>query len=377
MRIVADENIIFAGEAFAQYGTVLTLHGRKITNEVLKDADILIVRSITRVDEKLLQGTPVKFVGTATIGTDHLDLPYLSERGIYCASAQGCNAQSVAEYITGVISRWCNTHRQNFNGLSLGIVGVGNIGKRVAAIGNALGFTVLMNDPPREENEPDAGFLPLNKVLSADIVTFHTPLIRSGNHPTFHLLNRDNVTLLPERGLLVNASRGEVTSSAAVIEYAQSRGTLVLDVFENEPAIDTAVLQHTLFASPHTAGYSVNGKINGTVMMADAVARCFGLNNAFVPPPLPVTRIDESSLSYSSPESFMDSLFSRLTALEKDTAAMRKIPGLPAEQQGAYFDGLRKDYDLRSESSEFALPSGVPAHLREMLSPFNFRSYNN
>ncbi len=294
MLIIVDENIPFAREAFRSLGEVRLVAGRAITLDTLRDADVLLVRSVTRVNAALLTGSRVKFVGTATIGTDHIDLDYLQQSGIAFASAAGCNANSVAEYIVAALLHIAEQKQIVLEGMTLGIVGVGNVGSRVAEKAGALGLKVLLNDPPlaalldshapgtlhpgiKENLSRLAGttFHALDELMTADIITLHTPLTRPGAHPTFHLFDESRLRKMKPGSMLLNTGRGEVVDNLALKKVLCTGllAAVVLDVWEGEPHIDPELAEMTTLATPHIAGYSFEGKVKGTWLIYEALCR--------------------------------------------------------------------------------------------------------
>ncbi|HEX2963666.1 MAG TPA: 4-phosphoerythronate dehydrogenase [Ignavibacteriales bacterium] len=356
-RIVVDENISFAEEAFSSLGEVRLLHGRKIDRSALKDADALVIRSITNVNEELLKDTPVKFVGTATIGTDHVDLDYLREKGIAFSSAKGCNADAVAEYVFTALLTIAMEKDIVLRAKTLGVIGVGNIGSRVVRYGKALGMNVLMNDPPLKRRSMSSEFISLEEALKADIVTFHVPLNMEGEDKTYHMLNEENLKLIKPGAILINASRGQVIDNKALLEFLDLRKDLsvVLDVWEHEPSINSGLLEKTSLASPHIAGYSLEGKVNGTVIIRDALCSFLKCNESYRPvfPETEDAVIDtDGSLSI---ESILFNVFTKVYNIREDNRNMRRIPELLPEEKGFYFDELRKHYRLRREFSNYSV----------------------
>ncbi|MBM3335143.1 4-phosphoerythronate dehydrogenase, partial [Candidatus Sumerlaeota bacterium] len=310
MKIVADENIPFAAEAFAQLGDVVTVRGRAIKRDTVRDADALIVRSVTRVNADLLDGTAVRFVATATIGFDHVDVGYLRQRGIGFASAPGSNANSVAEYVVAALLVLARRKGFRLEGKTVGVVGVGNVGSRVVQKAAALGMKVLQNDPPLQRQTGDPLFLPLEALFDADILTFHVPLTRTGTDATYHMIGDQLLSRLRPGAIVINTSRGAVADTAALLRAAASGrlGGLVLDVFEGEPKINVELVRRADIATAHIAGYSYDGKARGTQMVYRAACEFFGLpaqwdlSAAMSPPPHPrltvsADRGDEEALA--------------------------------------------------------------------------------
>ena len=240
MKIVADENIPYAREAFSHFGDVTLVPGRNIPP--LGDTDALVVRSITKVNESLLSGTSVKFVGTATIGIDHIDREYLRENGIGFASAPGSNSNSVAEYVTAALLEYAAERKMELAGKSIAVIGVGNVGSKVVRKCGAMGMTVLKNDPPLKDATGDQSFLPLKDVLGADFVTLHVPLTREGEYPTFHMAGSDFFSGM--NSVLLNTSRGRVVDERALsTALGKNVASAILDVWEHEPDVDHALAE--------------------------------------------------------------------------------------------------------------------------------------
>jgi erythronate-4-phosphate dehydrogenase len=283
MKIIADANIPFVRECLSSVGDVQVLGGREITPQVVADADALLVRSITSVNEPLLRGSSVRFVGTATIGFDHVDVAYLEKSGIGFASAPGSNANSAAEYVIAGLLEIARRRRLRLEGKSIGIIGVGNVGGRVARKCEALGMEVRRNDPPLQRRTGDAKYVPLAALYDCDFITIHTPLTREGIDKTFHLADGGFFSRLKPQAVFVNASRGAVVDSQA-LKAAIGAGraqAVVLDVWEGEPSIDVELLGMVDLATPHIAGYSFDGKVAGMIMIYRSLCEHFGLMPKF------------------------------------------------------------------------------------------------
>ncbi len=279
MQIVADDKIPFLKGVLEPFAQIVYLPGKDINNSRLKNADALIVRTRTRCDSSLLSETPVKAVTTATIGTDHLDTEWMDKQGIRWSNAPGCNSGSVKQYITSVLAR-LTVSGFGLKGKTLGIVGVGNVGSKIIKTGQAFGMNVLLNDPPRREANPGFEDVSLDKLLQqSDIVTFHVPLTYGDRHPTFHLFNEDTMHLLKKGSIVINSSRGEVVDSEVLLKALDSGWVkhAILDVWENEPHISKKLHEKLMIGTPHIAGYSVDGKANGTAAAVQFIAHCFNL----------------------------------------------------------------------------------------------------
>lgn len=338
VKIIADPNIPQVQQRFAPHGEVVLVPGRHITPTLVQDADVLLVRSVTPVNAALLDGSRVRFVATATIGTDHVDVEYLQRCGIGFASAAGSNANSVAEYVVAALLEWSHRTRQPLDGLALGVIGVGNVGSRVVRYASALGMHVLPNDPPRQQREHLPDFVSLETVLhEADIVTLHVPL----QEDTRHLLHAGNL----DRFVLINTARGAVVDNTA-LRIALQRGRIpaaVLDVWENEPHIDRELLNAVMLGTPHIAGYSHEGKLAGTEMIHEAFCRYFGLP---VPTPSPHLETTADPLTvvtdpHGPVEQQLRELVRQFYDIATDDANLRSDP--------TRFDEWRARYPVRHE----------------------------
>lgn len=354
MLIFADENIPLVKEAFREFGEVITCSGRDMSREKLKDAEVLLVRSITKVNHELLEGTRVKFVATATIGTDHIDIDYLNKYGIGFASACGSNAASVAEYVMTALLCLANRIGFKLEGMTIGVIGAGNVGSRVVGMAEGLGMEVLENDPPLRRKTKDTRYKKIQDVINANIITLHVPLTYDGMEATFHMVNEKFLSGLRKDAIFINTSRGPVVETGALYGCIKKNKfqAVVLDVWENEPDIDRALLKSVDIATPHIAGYSFDGKVNGTSMIYKACAEFFGLKPAWKQrdfmPEAPIREIEITGTD-AEDEKVIYNAVRRLYDIEKDDIALRKILGLRQKERGAYFDRLRREYPVRRE----------------------------
>ncbi len=379
LKIIVDENIVFAKEAFGLLGDVTLLSGRKINNEVLKDADVLIVRSITKVDEELLKNTPIKFVGTATIGTDHIDLEYLKKNNIAFADAKGCNAYSVAEYLVAALLKIAVQFNFTLKKKTIGIVGVGNVGIKVAKFAEALGMNILLNDPPLQRKGDKRDFVELDKILSADIITLHVPLNLDGIDKTYHLFDKEKLMELKDGSILINTSRGAVVDNKDLLEIIDKKKLkVVLDVWENEPEINIDLLNKVLIGTPHIAGYSLEGKINGTEMIFKAFCRYLNTNINFnfkKDPP------QNSIVNFERLDPFEKNMYdfiSKVYPIEQDDQKMREINNLSSEERGKYFDLMRKNYPVRREFNNYTVKTvDLNTNEAEILKKLRFNISGN
>ncbi len=289
MKVVIDHKIPYIKEAIEKIADeVVFLPGNAFTPEAVKDADALIVRTRTRCNRELLEGSQVKFIATATIGYDHIDTAYCQEAGITWTNCPGCNAGSVEQYIFSTLCLLKEKKGVDLEKAVLGIVGVGHVGSRVKRMAEALGMKVLLNDPPRADRGEE-GFVDLETILrESDVITFHTPLNREGKYATYHLVDENLLFSLKRTPFIINASRGEVVDTAsllAALAAGKVRGA-VIDTWEYEPCISRELLEVAFLATPHIAGYSADGKANATRMSLEALCRFFGIEADFkiVPP---------------------------------------------------------------------------------------------
>jgi erythronate-4-phosphate dehydrogenase len=381
MRILVDENIPQGDTAFAPYGEVVRFHGRQLVAADLKGCRALIVRSITRVNAALLDesaGSEVGFVGTATIGTDHVDQAYLARRGIAFASAPGCNAKSVGDYVTAALLELHASAGLELDGATLGIVGYGHVGKQVKlraeALGISSGLKVMLCDPPLQEQGMDAvlgvTFHDLGTLLrECDVISLHVPLTRQGPHATLNMLNEAVLaSVAGERGqrplTVVNTCRGEVAEAAALIAGKRTGllPRLVLDVFPGEPNPDAALWRACDLATPHIAGYSLQGKLGGTQQVLEAFCRHFG----FAAPgqreePAPEHPVIDLTVLPREASLFEVARFAVRHAydLRGDDARLRQA--LSGNEPAKGFDRLRRDYPIRHEFTRFKV-AGHASH---------------
>lgn len=354
MKIVVDENMPHALELFAEFGEVIPLPGRQMQAADLQDADVLLVRSVTRVDAELLATSPrLGFVGTATIGTDHVDKALLAERGIPFFSAPGCNKYSVGDYVLSALLVLAERHELNLSEMSLAVIGAGNTGECVAGKAEALGMRVLRCDPPRARAAAQAGeagaFVDYQSALGADIVSFHVPITREGPDATFHLLDERVIAARPAGQILVNASRGEVWDNQALLARQQRPEPLrlVMDVWEGEPEPLRALVPHTEIATPHIAGYSLEGKARGTWMLYQALCQQLGrAARQDLQSLLPAPEVRALTPGQPADQALIKQLVHLIYDVRRDDARFRNRIELPGS-----FDEQRKHYPERRELS--------------------------
>ena len=347
--IVADENIAALDELFAGYACIRRVAGRTMRASDLEGADALLVRSVTEVNQTLLAGSAIKFVGSATIGTEHVDLGYLAASGIQFASAPGSNADSVADYVCSALATLlpdlaCIAGA----GLKAGVIGYGQVGRRVTQRLQALGYQVSAYDPFLP-----AGLAPVlasfDEVIQSDVLSLNVPLTRGGLHPTWHMVNSSVLGQLPAQSVLLNTCRGGVIDEAALASWlGDTPGAhAVLDVWEGEPAIDAALAAQATVATPHIAGYALDGKIRGSEMLASAFIAHFGLSARPI-----VTEDNAHTIPLAGTESLNEILLQAYD-VSRDDAALRLA--LIGQNIGPEFDQLRKKYPIRREYSATTL----------------------
>ena len=346
MKIIADENLAYTDYFFADLAEIEHKAGRRLTHQEVQDADALLVRSVTQVNAALIQQTALQFIGSATIGTDHLDIPAIEQQDITWSNAAGCNAQAVSEYvITALLHLKPELLHANHN-FKLGIIGLGNVGSRLVKMAQLLGWDVIAYDPFVQL--PNVQQSDLNAVLQqADAISIHVPLTETGEHPTYHLINAARFACMKPQAMLINSARGPVVEEAALMQDIQrTQRLVVLDVFENEPEISAELLDLLALATPHIAGYSLEGKARGTQMIYQAFCEKFGLE---------ATKQFETQLpsctQYFQTHDLKNSLHAHLNQIydiAQDDANLRAcVKAGKVEQQA--FDHLRKTYPLRRE----------------------------
>jgi len=354
MKVVVDDKIPFIKGVLEPYTEVVYLPGARFTRRNIANADALIIRTRTKCNENLLRDTSVKFIATATIGYDHIDTEWCEANGITWTNAPGCNSGSVHQYISSVLATLSTHYGFNFEDKTLGVVGVGNVGTKVAILGEVLGMKVLKNDPPRAEKEGPAQFVPLDEILSmSDLITLHVPLNCSGSHQTYHLFDKITFEHLPYRTIIINSSRGEVIDNMALKNALKNRkiGAAALDVWENEPNIDLELLPLLNIATPHIAGYSADGKANGIAMSVQALCRFFGLPliewyPSDIPFPLQPTRFELDCTGKSLQQCICEAIWNTYP-VNDDDGRLRTSPET--------FEKQRDNYPVRREFAAFTV----------------------
>jgi len=341
--IAVDEDIPFAAEAFAHFGDVRALPARGITAVALRDAEALVVRSVTRVSAELLEGSRMRFIGTATAGVDHVDLPYLKQQGIAFADALGANANAVAEYVVAALLNLRDSGDLDLSRSTLGIVGFGHVGRKVARYAAALGLRIVVNDPPLARSTCELLYRPIEEIFDCDVVTLHVPLERGGTDPTYHLVDDTFLAAMKPGAFLINTSRGAVGDTAALRRTldAGRLGGLVMDVWENEPAIDAELAETCRIATAHIAGHTLDAKIAAVEKLVKAFTTLQKTNAHRVGP----EECGADPLPCDSLSSAVRGAFDIVGADHR----LRQTLGLPGPSRAVAFDTLRAGWPVRRE----------------------------
>lgn len=353
MKIIIDNKIPYIKGALEPFAEVVYLPGSETTPEVVKDADAIITRTRTICNEQLLKNSNVKYIATATIGFDHIDTDYCRDAGIEWTNAPGCNAESVNQYIASALFSWSMRKRITLSDLTIGIVGVGNVGSRVAKTCEILGMKVLLNDPPRERAEGSEKFVSIQTIQQqADIISFHVPLNMQGADATFHIANENFLQNLDKKALIINSCRGEIVNTEAIYDAIEANDVsgFIADCWENEPEINLDLLNHTDYGTPHIAGYSKDGKANGTKMSVQAISKFFNLGiddwepaNVELPESTSIEINGEQRKAYSILAEAILSTYD----IENDDENLKDSPHK--------FEQLRGDYPVRREFNTYTV----------------------
>jgi len=374
LSIIADDQIPLANKIFSKFGNINLENGRAINRNNVKDADVLLVRSVTKVDESLLKNTNIKFVGSATSGFDHIDVDYLSKSNISFSYAPGSNANSVAEYVLNSLI----TINKNANipfslyGKKVGILGYGNIGSRVKYFMDVFNIECVLNDPPLFDQTKNQSFVDIEEVLQSDIITLHVPLTKDGKYPTHNLVNDKFLKKLKSDVILINTSRGEVIDEQALISFKKRNpeSKLILDVWHDEPNINVDLLQEVFIGTPHIAGYSYDAKIKATEMLFDALQKFFKTN--FNYPNFKNKDIISLVPDISNPDYLIESIISQYWNFLEDNISFSQYANLADNERSIFYDSLRKNYPIRHEFG-----SGIIDAKQSESSLFNNKARSN
>jgi erythronate-4-phosphate dehydrogenase len=360
VKILVDENMPYARELFSRLGEVKAVPGRPIPLAELTDADALMVRSVTKVNEALLSGKGIKFVGTATAGTDHVDDAWLKQAGIGFSAAPGCNAIAVVEYVFSSLLMLAERDGFTLTSRTVGIVGVGNVGSRLQKRLEALGIRTLLCDPPRADRGDEGDFRSLDELVAeCDVLTFHTPLFKDGPYKTRHLADDALISRLKPGTILINACRGPVVDNAALLQRLETGQDLsvVLDVWEPEPDLNVALLDKVDIGTAHIAGYTLEGKARGTTQVFEAYSAFIGKSQQVaLDTLLPTPDFGRITLHGPLDQGTLKRLVHLVYDVRRDDALLRKVAGIPGE-----FDKLRKHYVERREWSSLYVMCDDPA----------------
>lgn len=344
MKVIVDNKIPFIKEAIEKIADeVVYAPGKDLTPSLVKDADALIIRTRTHCNRGLLEGSKVKFIATATIGFDHIDTEYCREAGITWTNAPGCNSASVAQYLHSSLILLQESKGINLSEATIGIIGVGNVGSKVAKVAQELGMRVLLNDLPREDKEGKQNFSSLQTLAKeCNVLTFHVPLYKEGKYRTHHLADTAFFQSLKQKPVIINTSRGEVIETDALLNALETKliSDAIIDVWENEPAINLTLLKKVFLGTPHIAGYSADGKANATRMSLDALCRYFNIQADYqiIPPAPSQPQITAKTLSDA---------YLQIYDPRQDSNALKTHPEL--------FEKLRGDYPLRREKKAYTI----------------------
>lgn len=372
MLIVADENIPLLDAFFEGFGEIRRVPGRSIDRATVEAADVLLVRSVTNVDRDLLEGSNVRFVGTCTIGTDHLDLDYFQQAGITWSSAPGCNARGVVDYVLGSLLTLAEIEGVELAERTYGVVGAGEVGGRLVKVLQGLGWKVLVCDPPRQAAE-GGDFVSLEQIIGqCDVISVHTPLSNNAEHSTWHLFDQNRLNQLKPGAWLINASRGPVVDNTALREVLLAREDLqaVLDVWEGEPSVDIGLAELCVIATPHIAGYSLDGKQRGTAQIYQAFCQFLGQPaKVTLDELLPAPWLAQVHLNASCDPAWALAMVCRgVYDPRRDDADFRRSLVVSGAEQRTAFDLLRKHYPERREIDGLKVRiEGESPALRQMV----------
>jgi erythronate-4-phosphate dehydrogenase len=370
MKIVVDENIPMAERCFGHLGEVVKVAGRQIDPAQLRDADALIVRSITQVNQSLLEQSSVRFVGSATIGVDHIDQAYLAKSNVAFANAPGCNARSVVEYVFAALLELEATRDFQLKGKTVGIIGEGNVGSRLRQVCEAMGLDVIACDPPRQNQGVSA-----DEAWQADIVSLHVPYSNTGPHATHHLGDFKRISDMVPGAVLINSSRGSVVDNIALSRALNQRYDLsvVLDVWEGEPFVNRELANQVDIATPHIAGYSYDGKLRGTWMIYQAYCDFLGCQTHVAEADLMDEKfnVELDFASNQAPDPMTArGVLAKIYDIREDDIGLRTSLQLPREKRAYGFDTLRKHYRVRREYQSVVLRSSQ--HIKAVLGAEQF-----
>lgn len=380
IKIIADEKIPFLKQYFLGIGTLSTLSASEINSKKIKNYDILLVRSVTKVNKELLENTRIKIVGSMTSGIDHIDRNYLRNNGIKLFYAPGSNANSVAEYIIACLLILAKKQGFSLNKKTIGIIGVGNVGKRVALMCRALGIDVLLNDPPKFNRTKNKELLSFNKISDADIITIHVPLTFTGKYRTYRMIDEKFMKKIKKNTILINTSRGAVIDESMLLKYAYKLSGLVLDVWDNEPYINTHLLEIADIATPHIAGYSLDGKFNATTMVCKKLCNYLGKELDIKKQKFNLD-LNKKIILDTNYHKLQDIIYQAVLKIYNplaDSKKLKKLLKFETKKQTEHFRRLRDNYRVRREFSNYVVKLGkkIPIDYKkaaEILTALGFK----
>lgn len=370
--IIIDDAVPYAKAIFSHLGNVITLPGKSINAQAVKNADALIVRSRTLVNAELLDGSTISFVGSTVVGLDHIDQKYLKNNQIHFYSAQGCNANSVAEYIITVLFELAEKFNFNLTDKTLGIIGVGNVGQKVYNKAKLLGITCLLNDPPRLEKEPGLvtsdNYVDLDQCLTADIITVHTPLTRKGKHPSYNLISADKLKQIKPHQILINAARGGVINEQAWVNTDTKAN--IIDCWENEPEINESLYQTAYLATPHIAGHSLEAKVAGSTMVYQELCKIWNISTqndwmAELPAKPDIITVSQTDSIQKS----LNEIFNKTHDINVDDAAIRSNDILNLHNK---YEKYRRIYPIYREWNKQRIKKTDNQELNNLLKLLGF-----
>ena len=371
--IIIDDAVPYAEAIFSHLGKVITLPGKSINAQTVKNADALIVRSRTQVNAELLDGSTISFVGSTVVGLDHIDQGYLTSNNIHFYSAQGCNANSVAEYIITVLFELAEKFNFNLTDKTLGIIGVGNVGQKVYNKAKLLGITCLLNDPPKLEKEPGLvncdNYVDLDQCLTADIITVHTPLTRNGKHPSYNLISADKLKQIKPNQILINAARGGVINEQAWVNTNTKAN--IIDCWENEPEINESLYQSAYLATPHIAGHSLEAKVAGSTMVYKDLCKTWDINSQNdwmkeLPTKPNIITVSQTD----SIQKALNEIFNKTHDINMDDAAIRSVNILELHNK---YEKYRRNFPIYREWNQQRVKKTNNQKLNNLLNSLGFK----
>ena len=379
--IFCDEQIPFAEKTFSRIGAVRLLPASRLSAKAIHSGEILITRSVTRIGPDLLGGTRIKLVGSVTSGIDHIDTAYLKRRGINMIAAAGSNAEAVAEYVLAALLVFSRRSGFNLRGMTVGVIGVGHVGRLVDRKCRVMGMRTILNDPPLARATGDLRYRPLAETLAADIITLHVPLVTRGRYATYRMVDHRFLARLERPAILINTSRGGVVDERAIQQYIGRKAItgLIIDVWPREPDIDADLLGCCDIATPHIAGYSLDGRVRAVDMVFKGLSHAYGIRDSWsvmtmLKPPT-AAKIKLKGLA-SDQETVIGDAVLRVYDPSRDDRCLRRIFSMSIRRRKEYFEDLRRTYPARREFDQYRIPAAdVPVSVKRTMVRLGFRSF--